>query len=236
MGIGPAQIDRVSKSLQASIAKYYGDRVPNLNDFKRKRRGSFIEKLKETVNFADMQLKIAEINTRLGHKNSQMTQLRNNRDTSLNNMRMVHQQQIDELKAKQQKEMTEHGLNYAPRIDEVAAEIKVIEDEREAEMRKFYFKIIGEEDDGRYLRSPDLNDAVNKVVDRYTEYNLMSDEDGADVMKRMSQEDLTSDLPYFSNNMNELRGNLLGFISAGKIPPITIEAWGIVDGKDILSN
>jgi hypothetical protein len=71
-------------------------------------------------------------------------------------------------------------------------------------------------------------------VDGFIEKNLMADDEGKQVQLRIRQEKLISDAVYIAKDINHLRELVLGFVASGKLPAITVEAWLIENGMDLL--
>jgi excinuclease UvrABC ATPase subunit len=234
LAIGPEQRSYMMNALKKAIAKYYGDRVPTLEDFRNKKRKTFMEKLEEAVNATEWRTKLAEARAVRGTAQGVVTRLENEHSVRKVELDTKHQQEYAELKAKQQKEIAALAAHYEmPKLDAREA-LQLREKELSELARASYFAGLGNEDDGKSMySSPTIDDAIRQRVDKFIELNLTEDEEGIAVLKRMEQEQLVSDSAHIADNMKDLRALVIEFIGDGKLPPVTVEAWRIENGVDL---
>jgi len=223
------------KMLRQAIANYYGDSVPDVATFKNRRRKTFIELLEKDVDAAGWRQKIAEANAFRGTRQGVVTRLQNERQSKLAEQQAAHMQQIAELKAKHEREKAELVAHYEPALLEANSELEEASKAVDNVKRASYFAGLKAEDDGRAAYRSDIESAIRETVDTFIDQNLMSDEEGTAVMKRAHQEAMVSDLAYIAEKLTDLRGAVLAFIQADKLPPLTVEAWLIENGKDLMS-
>ena len=235
MGIGPDQRNYMQKTLNTAIDAFYGEAVPTLKGFIAQRRATFIAKLEEKVDAATHRANIATARDLAGRAQGVVTRLENERRVKQVEMNARHEKEIADLRAKQQKELTDLVAHYEPSLLDATTKRDETAKERDAVERAAYFAVLGIEDDGRSFYRSDISveNALRQRVDEFTERNLMSDEGGAAVQKRVDQEKLMADAVWIAKDMKDLRELVLGFIAAGKLPAITIEAWLIENGKDL---
>ena len=234
MGIGPDQRSYMQKALTSAIDSYYGEQVPTLKGFVAQRRATYIAKLEERVKASELRAAIAEERETAGRAQGVVTRLTNERSAKQAELKAQHAQQLADLRAKQQKEETDLVAHYEPAMLEAKAKQEVTAAKRDAVERAAYFTALGVEDDARYLRNFSIDEAIRTRVDEFTEKNLMADEAGAAVQLRVNQEKLMGDAVWLAKDMKNLRELILGFINAGKLPPITVEAWLIENGIDLM--
>ena len=234
MGIGPDQRSYMQKALTSAIDAYYGERVPTLKGFVAQRRATYIAKLEERVKASELRAAIAEERETAGRAQGVVTRLTNERSAKQAELKAQHAQQLADLRAKQQKEETDLVAHYEPAMLEAKAKQEATAAKRDAVERAAYFTALGVEDDARYLRNFSIDEAIRTRVDEFTEKNLMADEAGAAVQLRVNQEKLMGDAVWLAKDMKNLRELILGFINAGKLPPITVEAWLIENGIDLM--
>jgi hypothetical protein len=234
MAIGSDQREYMMRTLKSAIATYYGDSVPTLDVYKNRKRSTFMDDYRKKVNAQDWLAKISESKVSLGNANGSLTRLSDNRTAKQAEMNARHQQEQAELRAKQEREKADLIAHYEPSVNDARQLVKERQDALNSVVRQSYFAGRMEEDDGRSMyHDKDIEAAVREMVDGYINNNLMNDAEGAAVLKRIEQERLLSDVAYIAGNMKELRQFVLDFITAKELPPITVKAWLIVDGKDI---
>jgi hypothetical protein len=234
LAIGPEQRSYMMNALKKAIASYYGDRVPTLEDFRNKKRKTFMEKLEEAVNATEWRTKLADARELRGRAQGVCTRLDNEYSAKTIELSAKQQQEFAELQAKHQKEKATLAAHYEmPKLDAREA-LQQREKELNALQRESFFAGLGNEDDGKSLYgNPGIDEAIRNRVDKFIELNLTSDEDGLAVLKRLEQEQLVSDSAHIADNMKDLRSLVIEFITDNKLPPITVEAWRIENGVDL---
>jgi hypothetical protein len=237
MAIGPERMEFMKRTLKNAIAEYYGDRVPDLNTFKARRKKTFMLKLEEEVGATEWRLSIANAIGIKGDKQGAVTRLQNTRRSKQLELEAEQLQEIAEIKARHQLELTQLVAHYEPALLEANEALKIAEEQVKKTKRASYFAGMKTEDDGEsFYQERDIEAAIKNRVEVFTEQNLGSDEEGRSVLLRVKQEDMVSQMAYIAEKLSELRGMVLKFINAGKLPPVTVEAWGIENGKDISSS
>jgi hypothetical protein len=236
MAIGPEQRAYMMSALKKAIAKFYGDRVPTLDAFRNKRRKTFMEKLELAVDAAGWRQKLSDQRVLRGTAQGVVTRLDNERSARQIELRAKHEQEVADLRAKQQLESTKLIQHYEPAMLDAKEKLNAQETAISAMERESYFAGLGIEDDNRqfYRGSVTVDNAITERVDAFIENNLVEDEEGSAVLKRMEQEQLISDSTYIAGNMADLRKLVLEFINNKKLPNITVEAWLIENGVDLM--
>lgn len=234
MGIGADQRNYMQKSLLEAIDQFYGDVVPNLRTFIAKRRATFLAKLEKQVDAVKLRQEILEAREVAGRAQGVLTKLKNERTAKEVELRAQHDKELADLKALHQKQITELIARSEPHILSAKENQDKLAAERDAVERRAYFTALAAEDDGRYVPKPTIEAALTARVDEYIERNLMQDEDGAAVQKRVQQEKLAADAVWLAKDMVNLRDLVLGFIRVEKLPKITMEAWLIEQGEDLM--
>lgn len=112
-------------------------------------------------------------------------------------------------------------------------------DQFKAKRRASYFAGLDIEDDGRtlYLRSGDkepLDVAISERVSDFMDHNIGDDPEGMKVLLRQKQTLLLKAIVNFVKDLAEMRKWVLWKIEAGQLPPVTIDAWWIKDGVDVM--
>jgi len=234
MAIGPERMAHMVKMLRLAISDFYGDRVPDVTTFKNRRRKSFMEQLEIEVNAEKWRKLIADAVQFRGTRQAVVTRLENERRSKITEMDAAHRQQLAELKAKQERELAQLSAHYEPAVLEAETELKNATDSLQKVQRESYFAGMKAEDDNRrFYGTKTIEEAISERVDQYIDQNLGIDSEGQAVELRVHQENLCADIAYIAEKVPELREVVLEFIKAGKLPQITIEAWGIENGKDV---
>ena len=238
MAISAQQRQFLTSSLQGAIAKHYGDDVPTLQLYTRQRRATFIEKLKEQLQAPLWYSKVAAAKAVLGHALGVQTKLKNNQRVNQEELRAERDEALAKVEAQYQAEFTKLTLKYEPALSEQYEAVNGAQQAANAVERASYFAALGEEDDGRRIYGSDtsFDGAISQRVDRYIENSLDDDAMGKQVAQRIEEERLVGDVAYIAKNVEAMREAILGFIRAGDLPAITMKAWGIVEGKDVLAS
>ncbi len=234
MAIGPQQREYMQKTLLTAIANFYGDRVPDLKTFIAQKRATFIKLLEEKVDAAGLRAVVAEFRELAGRAQAVVTRLEGEQAKAKAELEARHNLELAELKKKQEKERADLVLHYEPALFEARTKRDEANTAKNATERATYFVALGQQDDGRYVPKPAIDEALRVRVDEYAANNLMQDNDGAEVQTRLKQEKLMGDVVWLAKDMPDLRNLILGFIHAGKLPPVTVEAWLIENGKDLI--
>jgi len=233
--IGAEQRAYMMRSIREAIAIYYGERVLSIENFKKSKRRTFIEKLEERLGANQWRKVLSELREASGRKQAALTVIKNNYSLKVEEMRVTHRQELEKLNADHALAASKLELEYRPKIEEAKQAVDLAEQEYKAKRRESYFAGLGIQDDGSNYdtyREPGFDDAVTRSVDSFMDTNLASDEEGKLVLQRTQEEKLSSDLVQISGDMADLRERVLLFIKQGKLPPFTFEAWFIIDGKD----
>jgi len=235
MAISSEQRGFLTRSLNQAIEKFYGDDVPTLARYTNKRRATFIEQLKEKLGASDWYKKIQKAVDVRARKRSALTKVENNYSLKQDELLAEKAKRLAELEAWYKSECQKMALHYDPLIQEKREEESVAAKRVSDLERESYFHGLGEEDDGRRMYAKvTIDDAITKRVDRYIEKSLGDDELGTRVGVRVEQEKLVGDIAYIEKSVETMRVAILRFINSGDLPPITMKAWNIVDGKDEL--
>jgi hypothetical protein len=236
MGINADQAIKIVDAFKRALNVYYGSSVATLKEFQDSRRKTYMLKLEEKLEADKLRKAVADKVQELGNARGVVTTLENNRQSKLVEMQARFDAELAELKQKQAEEKNKLVAHYEPSI----LDAKVVRDQKEreleAERRKTYFLGISKEDDGRsfYSRSEiGIDLAIKEIVDGYIENNLSDDPEGQKVLERIKQTDLVTALVSFEKNVESMRASFLEFIDNGYLPPVTIIAWKIKDGKDM---
>lgn len=234
MSIGPEIRQYMGSTLRKAVSSYYGDRVPTLKEFINRRRKTYMDKLEQEVGAQGLRDGLAEARQVKGTKQGVLTKLDENFQVKQVEQRARFEQEIAELKAKHQREAAELVAKYEPDRMNARAELREAEEKLSELGRASYFAGLEAEDDGRqFYGAKTVDDAIKERVDAYIEQNLGNDEEGRAVEQRINEESMINDIVYIADNMKDLRLKILSFIAVGKLPPITIEAWLIENGKDL---
>lgn len=239
MAINADQANKIVEAFVRALDTYYGSSVATLKQFQDSRRKTYMQKLEEVLDAPHWRKAVTDATAVLGTAKGVVTRLENERTAKSAEMKARHDAELAELKSKQAEELNKLSAHYEPSI----LEAKQVRDQREKELtakkREAYFAGLGQEDDGRSLsysyRTEELgvDSAIRERVDKYVEDNLADDPDGKKVLERIQQTDLVKGLAYFEKNVETMRATFLQFVENGDLPPVTIKAWKIVNGKDI---
>jgi hypothetical protein len=236
MGINADQANKIVDAFKVALNTWYGSSVATLKQFQDSRRKTYMQKLEEVLDAPKLRKLVADSVQELGTAKGVVTRLENEKNSKIVETRARHDAELALLKQKQAEEINKQAAHYEPSI----LEAKVIRDLKEKDLestkRIAYFTGLGQEDDGRSLyRNSEIgvDTAIRERVDQYMTDNLDDDPEGQKVLERIKQTDLVSSLAYFEKNVETMRVTFLSFIKQGILPPVTIMAWKIKDGKDI---
>lgn len=236
MSINPDQAGKIVDAFTRALDKFYGSSVATLKDFQNSRRKTYMGKLELTLDAPKWRKKVADAIGVLGDARGRVTRMENEKQAKVNEMKAQHDLQLAQLREKQAKEVNELVVHYETPIMEARNNREALEKAVEEARREAYFVGIGAEDDGRRIYNSSelgIDTAIKETVDRFMEENLSEDEEGQKVLVRIQQTELVKGLVYFEKSVETMRATFLDFISQGFLPPVTIMAWKIVDGKDI---
>lgn len=235
MAISSEQRGFLMRSGKAAIARHYGDEVPTLDVYTRRKRATFMEKLKIELGASKWYARISDAQQTLSHIEGVRTKLRGNFRVKQEELRAERDKRLAEVEAQYQADLKKATLHYEPKLNEQDDLRRNAQKELSDIERESYFAAIGEEDDGRYLYGTvNFDTGIDARVDTYIENSLEAEELGAKVAQRMEEEQLFGDVAYISKNVEAMREAVLRFIESGDLPPITIKAWNIIDGQDTL--
>lgn len=235
MAISSDQRAFLTRSLQNAIAKHYGEDVPNIKLYTKRKRATFIEQLKKKLNAKLWYSKVSDATAVLGTKKSAETRVKENYRIKQEEARAERDKRVAQVEADYQETLRKLTLKYEPELQRKREERRDAQEELNATRRASYFAAIESEDDGRYISGgDDFDRGITSRVDEYIENRLEDDELGAKVKVRIEQENLVGDVAYIEKNVESMRVAILRFVTQGDLPPITVKAWNIIDGKDTL--
>lgn len=215
---------------------YFGDNVPTLDRYISKRRATFVDQLKMKLNASKWYALIKDAKEVLARKRSASTKVQNNYRIKGDELRAERDKRVAEADAWLKSEQQKLSLHYDGEIETLRFEETEASAVLDRIVRESYFYGLSEEDDGRRLyREPSIDEAIMERVDRFIEQSLGDDDLGAKVAERVGMEKLVGDIAYIEKSVETMRQAVLRFIGSGDLPPITMKAWNIVDGKDALA-
>jgi hypothetical protein len=233
MAISAQQRQFLTDSLRKAIAKFYGEDVPPLRLYTRRKRATFIDKLKERLSATLWYSRIADAKRVLSHADGVHTKLQGNYRVAQEEQRAERDKELAEVEARYQAELKKLTLHYEPKLNEQQELVRNAKKELSSVERASYFAALEEEDDGRHLyHDTHFDKGIEERVDRYIENSLDDDELGKKVAIRLEQEQLVGDVAFIEKSVETMRTAVLGFITSNDLPPITMKAWHIIAGKD----
>lgn len=238
MGLNPDTARNIVSAFNQALDVFYGSSVATMDQFKAKRRATYMAKLEEIVGAVTWRKNISVAVEALGRAKGVYTRLSNEKQSHIAEMKARHDLELAQLREKQAKEINEWTVHYEPTMLEADAAREARGKELDDLRRASYFAGLDIEDDGRqlYFRSDKepLDTAISERVGVFMDHNIGDDPEGVKVLTRQRQTILLKDIVNFVKDLAEMRKWVLWKIEAGQLPPVTIDAWWIKDGMDVM--
>jgi hypothetical protein len=225
MAISAVQRQYFERACKEAIDEYYGEAVPDLETYKKRRRATFMEQLKVKLDATVWYRKIQNAKEWLSRARGTQTKLKNNLQQKELEARTEYERLKTQLEADYKAKLEKLQLHYGPGLEEARQKVDEFDAELKKTVRASYFA--GLEADY------DIDRAIAERVDTWIEHNLDADELGQKVNLRRAQQRLIVGLAYVSTKPEVYRAKVLKFIERGKLPPITMQEWEIELGKDV---